>query len=179
MPAYSPHTLDQVNYIAEMEVNSKGRLVKARLPEQPAPNVGWFWIPLGNCRACKYYRRSSPTHDMPECLNKKILQDDFFHKYIAENTCPEFEAGIKNPRIPDMLDVMKEIGLVSGKPTQKVEVIVNEPWSITLAERAHREEEIFLELARYADYLLTHPGANDPKRGEYVDLTDDLEGKKP
>jgi hypothetical protein len=182
MPNYDPHSLDQVDYIAEMEVHGKGRLVKARLSDQPLPNVDWFWIPLGNCKACKYYGQSTPTRTEPQCLNKKIKPSDFYFKYMASNDCPEFEVGF-DPLVvkekewaSDILDIMKAIGLVKGKPSQRVEVIVNELWSTSLAERAHREAGIFLGMAQYAHYLATHPGAsNDPSHLEYVDMSDDLE----
>jgi len=115
---------------------------------------------------------------MPVCLDEKITLEEFRYKYQQRYDCPEFEAG-EDPKSADnyvdKIDVMKAIGLVAGKPSQRVEVLFDGPWSITLAERAHREASFFLELARHADYLLTHPGGNDPSRGEYVDLNEDLE----
>lgn len=182
MPSFNPHSLQQVDYTTEMEICGAGRLVKARFPDQPAPNVSWIWIQLGNCMACKYYGET-PPHPMPICLNSKITQVQFRREYQQQCNCPGFEAG-QDPKTAaaddytDKIDVMKAIGLVPGKSSQRVEVIVNAPWSISLAERAHQESSYFLELAQYADYLRNNPKAsNDPSRGEYVDLSDDLEPK--
>ena len=162
---YNPH--EKPNLSDEMEAMSKGRLVKVCLSDQPPPNVGWFWIMTGNCHACKYYQTYPP-----KCLNAKITDAQFFDLYMLTNTCPEFEAGIaaKSPTT-DKLDVMKAIGLVKGKPAHAVTVIVNEPWSMPLAIRAHREQSIFLNMAAQADS--PHPDA------DYVDMADDLERPTP
>lgn len=165
MASYSPHS--NVDLMGEMEIMSKGRLVKARLSEQDAPNVLWYWIATGNCYACEFFQNPPP-----KCLNSKITDAEFFDKYVFVNTCPQFKAGVdRNSERADTLDVMKAIGLVAGKPSQKVVVIVNEPWSLALAARAHSEMNTFLDMARAAD----SGNANTPDRGEYVDLGDDLE----
>ncbi len=177
MAGYDPHK--RVSITDEEEVMSKGRLVKARFPDQPPPNVDWFWIPTGNCHACKHY---GAKNDRPVCLDPKISDDDFFHKWGFTNTCPEFAAGISAQRMPgneDSLDLMKAVGLIPGAPKQQVAVIRDEPWSIDLALRAHREQSEFLDMARDADYFAAHPGSNDPSHWDYVDLSDDLERPDP
>mgnify|MGYP001607305354 CR=1 FL=1 len=168
---YNPH--DEPDYSDEAHVMSKGRLVKVRFTDQAHPNVSWLWIPIGNCFACEHYAKS-PPHSYPSCLNKKITQQKFHEEYIFVNTCPEFDVGVDpktNADNSDLLDVMKAIRLVPGEPVQQVVVIVDEPWSITLAQRAHHEQSAFLDMARLADSGLR----NDPAQSEYVDLSDDLE----
>jgi len=165
---YDPHKTPDM--IGEMAVMNKGRLVKARLSDQDAPNVGWFWLQLGNCHACRYYQRNPP-----ECLEPSISKAEFFDTYMFTNTCPVFEAGVNDKELASRLDVMKAVGLVNGKPSQRVVVIVDEPWSMDLAIRAHREQSLFLSMAHHADAITRGEVTNDPTRGEYVDLADDLE----
>lgn len=172
---YDPHTKPDI--AGEMEIMGNGRLVKARLPDQPAPNVNWFWFPLGNCHACKYYAKGDA-----KCRNPAITRDQFLHEYVYTNTCPKFEAGIDPStlttfELQDRLDVMRAVGLVPGKPSQTVEVIHDGPWSIDLAERAHREQSVFDSRARDAAYAAAHGG--NKARGEYEDWADDLERTRP
>ena len=168
---YDPHK--NPDMAGEATVMSKGRLVKARFPDQAPPNVSWFWLPLGNCHVCRYF--AAP----PECTNPKISDDRFRNYYIFTNDCPEFDAGIESkvakddPARADVLDVMKAVGIVKGTPDQKVDVILDSPWSMDLAARAHREQSQFLHMAAAAD----SGTPNDPSRGEYVDMSDDLEGR--
>jgi len=171
---YNPHAKDQVDFIDEAAIMSKGRLVKVRLEDKPVPNVSWFWIKVGNCHSCKYMTLE------PRCSNSKISDAQFFDEYVYTNTCPQFSAGVDmqkaadNSGQQDLLDVMKAIGLVQGKPSQTVKVIWDSLWSIDLAIRAHREQSIFLDMAHTADYV-ARGGKNDPSWMEYVDLSDDLE----
>ena len=160
---YDPNT--DVDYNSEEEVMSKGRLVKARMADQPAPNVSWYWIHVGNCHACKFYDRKTP-----KCANKKITPAQFFDEYMLTNTCPQFAAGVHNKDMQQLSDVMIAAGVEKGTPSQKVVIIVNEPYSRMLSIRAHREQSIFLNMARDADH-----GSNDPSRGESYDMSDDLE----
>ena len=156
---YDPHAEPDIS--GEAAVMSRGRLVKARLPDQEPPNVDWFWVPTGNCHACHYFGGDV-------CRNPRISSDEFLNKYVHLNTCPEYELGSEDA---DLLDVMKAAGLVGGDPVQRVGVIVDSPWTVHLALRAHREESTFLRMAAQAD-----SGAdNEPDRGEYVDLAGDLE----
>ncbi len=166
---YNPHA--NVDIEDEAKVMSGGRLVKARLLDQPAPNVDWYWFPLGNCWACKFFRQNNPA-----CLNPKISEQDFFYKWMVTNTCPEFSSGADTSRT-DFLDVMRAAGLARGALSQRVHIIVNEPWSPALAARAHREEGIFLSMAHVADYV-SRGGKNDPAHYDYTDLSDDLERPK-
>lgn len=172
MPFYDPHK--DFDLAGEMHTMSRGRLVKARLPDRPAPNVGWYWFPLGNCHACQYYVRGIGTH----CSNPKISDAEFFDVYMHTNICPEFEAGAP-PEQQDGLDVMRAVGLVGGSPGQRVVVLHDAPWSIDLAMRAHREQSVFLHMAHHADRIADGSVTNDPSRGEYVDLSDDLERAAP
>lgn len=168
---YDPHATTDV--ADEAAIMSKGRLVKVRLADQPPPNVYWQWFPIGNCAACKY--KSGPS-----CLNPKISNDKFLNIYSHTNICPQFKVGVDtqevedNPGSASALDMMKQIGLVEGEPSQEVDVLYNKPWSVEAAVRAHQEESVFLDMARHADYI-SRGGSNDPSRGEYVDLSDDLE----
>lgn len=167
---YNPYS--KPNIIAEMDMNGRGRLIKARLPDKPAPNVSWYWIPLGNCRACTHYQRYPAA-----CLDPSISEHDFFQKYMVADNCPAFVAG-ENP--PDnMMDVMRAAGIVQGKPSQRVEIIRDVPWSIDASVTANREQSTFLSMARLADAIASGRVTNDPFRGEYVDLSDDLERPEP
>ena len=174
---YDPHA--SVNLIEERDIMSRGRLVKARLPDKPAPNVSWYWFMLGNCTTCKFYTelgKPGAEENAPRCANKDIPRDDFLFNYLQHNTCPGFE--VDGRESGDGLDVMKAIGLVPGEPSQRVVVLHDSPWTVDLAIRAHREASIFLDKARVADYV-ARGGKNDPKWGEYVDLEDDLERGEP
>jgi hypothetical protein len=160
---YNPH--ERPDLAEEADLMSRGRLVKARLPEQAPPNVSWFWVQTGNCLSCRYFATD-------KCLNPKIPDADFLNLYLYVNTCPEFEAGVSDemvaahPGRTDFLDVMRAAGIVVGKPGQKVDIILDRPWSVDLAVRAHKEQSVFMDMAR---------GADHPSRGDYTDLTDDLE----
>lgn len=162
----------------ESEVLSRGRLVKARLPDRPVPNVGWFWIATGNCLACKHYAPGGIDR-LPRCTNEDIPDVDFQNKYLYVNTCPGYAAGFSQEAVDagrDVIqDVMRAVGLAEGSPTQRVEVIVNEPWSVDLTLRAHREEGIFYGFACDMDYRIrTGTTQADDEFG--TDLSDDLEG---
>lgn len=167
---HNPHKNPDI--VGEAQIMNKGRLVKVRFPEQAAPNVGWFWFPIGNCHACKFYAQHQAL-----CTNPNISRDDFLHKYSYLNSCPKFEVGIDdtvvkdNPGKADALDVMKAVGLVKGTPAQEVKVIVDKPWSIDLTQRAHREQSIFLEMA------LDAGNTDSQARGESVDWESDLESQ--
>ena len=156
----------------EERIMNKGRLVKARLPDQNAPNVDWYWIPTGNCHACANFARKG----YPKCHNPTISVADFFEKWMFRNSCPGYEAGQDvsttsgDPDRTDYLDVMKAVGLVPGKPSQRVIIIVDEPWNINTAIRAHEEQSMFLQMAVYAD-----SPHSKIKHGESIDLSDDLE----
>lgn len=163
---YNPHA--RPDYANEAALMGKGRLIKARLVDQDIPNVSWFWIQTGNCFVCKYFAPDG-TDGRPKCLNKKISHKDFMDLYIHVNTCPQFEHGTNEQS--DGLDVMKAAGIVEGEPSQEIEIIVNEPWSIDLAKRAHQEQSYFMDMAAQVDA----GGDNSMSRGEYVDMTDDLE----
>lgn len=165
MTSYNPHNKpDMAN---EADVMSRGRLVKVRFLDHPPPNVTWMWFPTGNCHACQHYARD-------RCTNPQISQEDFFDKYMFVNTCPGFRAGADPRQVaddPGRLDVMRAVGLVVGEPSQRVAVIYDAPWSMDAAERAHREQSTFLDMAYQAD----SGASNDPAHYNYVDMSDDLE----
>lgn len=172
---YDPHKEPDIR--GEMEVMARGRLVKARLADQPAPNVSWFWIPLGNCHVCRYLGAAGTA-----CLNPKIDRLDFLGVYMRTNDCPEFEVGVDEGEAgaestrQDVLDVMRAVGLVPGEPSQRVVVIRDVPWSVDAAIRAHSEQSTFLHLAHASDLMAQRGTANDPNWLEYADFDDDLEG---
>jgi hypothetical protein len=176
---YDPHK--DVDLVGESEVMSKGRLVKVRFLDQAPPNVDWFWLPIGNCHACTFYQRADVGIE-PKCLSPKISTEDFFDKYMVTNTCPEFSAGIAPQKMAsrvDLLDVMKAIGVASGAPSQQVAVIHNLPWTMYLADRAHREASVFLDMAHLASRIADGTTENNPAWEQYVDLADDLERPTP
>ncbi len=156
----------------EADVMSKGRLVKARFPDQPRPNVAWFWLQLGNCLACGYYQPPSVPGGF-RCLNPKISRGEFL-RYFHVNTCPEFAAGVSEGRAErehDRLDVMIAAGLCPGEPSQKVEILQALPWTPERSTRAREQAWLFREQAVAAD-----AGADRPEshHDDEVDLTDDL-----
>lgn len=178
---YNPH--EHPDIAGEMDYMARGRLVKARLPDLPAPNVSWYWVALGNCASCSMYRPPLPGQDVA-CMSPKIPPDEFQRVRLYGCECPEFSAGAHpsslkdDPRARAELDVMRAVGAAPGKPSQRVEVLRDLPWSIEASQQAHLEQEQFFYKAEVADAVARGEAVNDPLTawaGNYTDLEDDLE----
>ena len=151
---------------------SKGRLVKVQFPDQPQPNVAWFWLQLGNCLACRFYQPPNVPGGF-RCLNPKISRDEFL-RYLHVNTCPQFAVGASEGRAErerDRLDVMIAAGLCPGQPSQRVEMLQNLPWTAERSARAREQANTFWQQAVIAD---ASGNQKPPHYDDEVDLTDDL-----
>lgn len=149
------HLVEQFGTNDEAATMSRGRVVKVRFADQPEPNVFWFWLPIGNCAVCLYYRPMDQLGH-PKCLHSKISNDEML-RYAHRNTCPAFRAGTDHGALRlggynrDRSDVMKTLGLVPGEPDQRVEVLQNVPWDPETSALAHAQRTQFHAQAQAAD----------------------------
>lgn len=137
----------------------KGWIIKAMFMDEPPPNVSWFWIPIGNCTACRFY---VPPDMMgqPRCLNPDQSISERQEFYIKENDCPGFEAGTSLLAQGDdfkvrLNDVMAAAGIIDGEPSQPVEILQQVPWTPWRSHQAHAQQREFIAQARDADAGIT------------------------
>lgn len=164
---------------AERATMGKGRLVKARFPDDPVPNVSWFKVPLGNCRTCQSYAPGYSSHPTASCLHAKVTPGDFTFKWSERNDCPYYQTGAspiyraaaaEEPGRLWQLMVLQALGLAKGKPQRRVEILQDARWTPWAAAQAQSQQDWFLGLARFAD-----SGEENPKDSwEYVDMADAL-----
>lgn len=134
----------------------KGWLVKARMPDEPEPNVSWFWIPIGNCSACRFYVPAE-VMSQPRCLNPNQSISENQDRYIRESDCPGFMPGISmlaeaNDTFRRRADVMRAAGLMSPEGrTQPVEILQKLRWTPWRSHQAHAQQQEFIAQARDMD----------------------------
>lgn len=139
----------------------KGRIVKVCFADQPVPHVGWYWLELGNCRTCKYWVNPWADFDHPRCINPNITRTEY-QEYLDNDLCPSYEAGaVPEREVPLLIDLLKAIGQLPGKPSQTIEVLQNVPWTPGNSLRAHEQQEYFLSLARDKDQGDENLGEDD------------------
>lgn len=154
----------------------KGRLVKARFPDEAAPNVQWFWLPIGNCTMCRYFGPPGVGGvSGMRCTNPDISWRQFAHVggYLETNTCPEFESGLLYPDLAHgrQTDVERALGLIDGAPAQTVDILQVLPWSPEASRAAHAQQNAFLGFAQEAD--AARAAGREPSDDEY-EIDDDL-----
>ena len=128
----------------------KGRIVKVRRLDDRPPNVAWYWLELGNCRTCKKWENPLDS-EKPHCLDSRVTYETY-HEYLDNDLCPYWEPGAWQGRdVPMLIDLLKAIGQLPGKPGQRLEVLQNVPWTQGNSVDAHVQQEQFMAMAEDAD----------------------------
>lgn len=176
-PEYGParaslddETLDGVDpslYERQGRIMGKGSLVKAQFPDQPEPNISWFWAELGNCGMCKFW--DPPYHDEglatpsePErasvrdkCTHPKITEKEHWG-YLTKNTCPAFRPGISDAALKcevvyeiNKKDALIAAQMIPGTTTQPVKILQIVPWSPETDHQAQWQQDMFKGYERH------------------------------
>ncbi len=137
-------------------IMSRGWLVKAKFPDSKDffPPFGWFEVPVGNCRVCRYLPQVGGHGQV--CQHPKVSLKRYIG-YLQTNTCPYFEIGFHARRswyFDDghrWEDALKAAGFLPGEPSQRVEVLQKVPWTPWRAYQALNQQRHYLHLARAKD----------------------------
>ena len=160
----------------EWPILEKGKLLKARFPDEPCHNCYWFWVPMGNCSVCD---RLVPQdyeggREYPSCQELRVGAAEF-RRFQEEADCPYFELG--EPEYPEgsyhwhRTQAMRAAGMLPGRPEVSVTVLQGPiDWSPWRSFQAECQMRWFIAMSEaMAAWRASHGDEPDPSTQEGLD----------